>query len=100
MAPIEHAESLLDEVITFDDDRCFRRLAPITDFRKDRDEARILFLCSREMNDQATNASHQELEQQQEYVMKVKFQYITVFIPAAIAFVTACPIKLSDFGAD
>ena len=45
---LEDADCILDAVVEFPDlNAAFERIRPITNFRKDDDEARILYLCRR-----------------------------------------------------
>ena len=73
------ADRLLENPVSFPDGQCFERLRPITDFRKDPNEARILYLCRRTRNatstfDDTNNANgHSE---EDDFVMKVKVQYV------------------------
>lgn len=45
---LEDADRLLDPIVDFPEvDSAFERIRPITDFRKDDNEARILYICRR-----------------------------------------------------
>lgn len=45
---LEDADRILDPVVEFPEiNAVFERVRPITDFRKDDEEARVLFLCRR-----------------------------------------------------
>ena len=67
---------LLDKTIYFPDGIKFERTRPITDLRKDYDEARIVYLCrdlTASSNDTANTVVHGD---QEDYIMKIKFQYV------------------------
>ena len=44
---VEDADRLLETIVEFDNGLLFERIRPITDFRKDDTEARILYICRR-----------------------------------------------------
>ena len=73
---IEDADRLLESIINFPDiNAVFERVRPLTDFRKDDDEARILYICRRtktdglELKGESREDSKDEL-----YVLKCKVQ--------------------------
>ena len=66
--PSCNPDDFLDEIVDFPDGSRFERLKPITDFRKDPGEARILYMCKR--IDPEEKSSSEEL-----LVMKVKAQW-------------------------
>lgn len=73
---VEYADSLIDPVVHFPDiDASFERIKPITDFRRDESEARILYICKRVQPDaqdsgySSPNAASNDL-----YILKCKIQ--------------------------
>lgn len=64
-------ESFLDRIVEIDGTR-FERLRPITDYRRDPGEARILYLCRRAVIDTANGYGNDDGD----LVMKVKVQYV------------------------
>ena len=44
---VEDADRLLEPIVEFENGLLFERIRPITDFRKDDTEARILYICRR-----------------------------------------------------
>lgn len=69
-------EDLLEHVIEFADNASFERLRPITELRKDRDEARRLYFCRKYVPHRAEEHLHIAAEPEEEFVMKVKFQCV------------------------
>lgn len=70
---IADAERLLDSVVEFPEiESAFERIRPITDFRKDDNEARILYLCRRVQVD----ATKETIEDKSRnlYILKCKIQ--------------------------
>ena len=79
---LEDADRLLDPIIEFPEiNTAFERLRPITDFRKDDTEARVLYICRRRrlkqdvVDDARRNGDEDEL-----YVLKCKVQCVLVFL--------------------
>lgn len=69
----EDADRLLDPIVEFPEiDFAFERIRPITDFRKDDSEARILYLCRRLPLDKKTD--NVEGKKDDLYVLKCKIQ--------------------------
>ena len=73
---IEDADRLLEPVVDLPDvDAVFERVRPITDFRKDDNEARILYICRR--IDAKGGLSNGEVPQDKKddlYILKCKVQ--------------------------
>lgn len=61
-----NADALLEKIVTFEDGSRYERLKPMTNFRKDDGEARIVYQCRRVLDE-----SQQVYEA---FVMKVKVQ--------------------------
>ena len=68
-ASVPDPDAFLDRIIDIDGD-CFERLQPITDYRRDPGEARILYLCQ----DVASGGHSSARGHEAQYVMKVKVQ--------------------------
>ena len=58
----------LDRTVDFPDGTCFEKMSPVTDFRKDPGEARILYTCRLSSPDAQTRKS-------ETFIMKVKAQW-------------------------
>lgn len=81
---IEDADTLLDRIVTFPEiNASFERLKPITDFRKDDAEARILYICRRVKSGEQnpTTAATNGEDKEDLYVLKCKVQFVPQFIP-------------------
>lgn len=63
-------EDFLDKAVAFQDGSIFERTRPITDFRKDPGEARILYICRRTSTGSTGGANKDH-----EFVMKIKAQW-------------------------
>ena len=71
---IEDADRILDVVVHFPEiNASFERLRPITNFRKDDSEARILYLCRRTTSNDS-NADSGEKDGNDIFVLKCKVQ--------------------------
>lgn len=69
----EAADGLLDPIVDLPEvGALFERIRPLTDFRKDDNEARILYVCRR-INAEGTAVNGAEKEEL--YVLKCKIQY-------------------------
>lgn len=64
----DDADALLEKVVTFKDGSRYERLKPMTNFRKDEGEARIVYRCRR--------VSYDSQQVEETFVMKVKVQYV------------------------
>jgi len=64
-------DSFLAQVIHFDDGTSYERLRPITDYRRDPGEARILYICRKV---ESVRNVPLPSSQDAEYVMKIKVQ--------------------------
>lgn len=75
---LDDADLLLDPIIEFPEiNAAFERVRPITDFRKDDAEARVLYICRRITPDgQATNGDSGQPDREKLYVLKCKVQYV------------------------
>ena len=75
---VDDADRLLDRVVHFPQIGAkFERIRPITDFRKDDAEARILYICRRVDPDlEIVNGSVQHDSPDELYVLKCKIQYV------------------------
>lgn len=68
----EDADRIIPRILEFPDIQAkFERLKPITDFRKDEGEARILYLCRR-LPEQ--DSVHEDAEKTELVVLKCKVQ--------------------------
>lgn len=72
---LEDADRLLDPIVDFPAiGAAFERVRPITDFRKDDAEARVLYICRRiQSESSATNGDSQD----NLYVLKCKIQCVS-----------------------
>lgn len=88
-------DALLDKIVDFPDHTRYERLKPITDFRRDPGEARILYTCRRvgEYESNAPSFSPPDHGNEDEFVMKVKVQYAGCSIPFKVRRLT----KNSEF---
>lgn len=69
----EDADRLLDAVVEFPEiNSSFERVRPITDFRKDDNEARILYICRR-LQPEGQNGSSDD-KYKNLYILKCKVQ--------------------------
>lgn len=69
----EDADRLLDPIVDFPEiNSAFERIRPITDFRKDDNEARILYLCRRIQSDGKNG--HSDGKKEDLYILKCKIQ--------------------------
>jgi len=69
-------ETLLENPLVIDGSH-FELIRPITDFRRDPNEARILYICRKVSNAATCDATHREEgSQDDEYVVKIKVQYV------------------------
>jgi len=75
----EVAETLLENPIAFPDGSIFERIRPIIDFRRDPNEARILYLCRRLSNRSAVS---DENSGEEECIVKIKVQYVIAALRA------------------
>ena len=75
---LEDADRLLDAVVEFPDiNASFERIRPITNFRKDDHEARILYLCRRvDLGGQEVNGTVQGTKDENLFVLKCKVQCV------------------------
>lgn len=75
---LEDADRILDAVVEFPDiNAAFQRIRPITNFRKDDDEARILYLCRRvNPGNQDVNGNVQGIKNGDLFVLKCKVQCV------------------------
>lgn len=72
---VEDADRLLEPIVEFDNGLLFERVKPITDFRKDDTEARILYLCRRlDSNTPSLNGNAQAETNNELFVLKCKVQ--------------------------
>lgn len=65
-------DAFLDQVVEFPDGTQFERIHPITDYRRDPGEARILYICKRAQ----ANPGSATGDTGREFVMKIKVQYV------------------------
>ena len=79
---VEDADRLLESVVHFPRiNATFERGRPITDFRKDDAEARVLYICRRiQPADQETNGDVPKHSTDDLYVLKCKVQYVLAFV--------------------
>jgi len=74
---IPNPETFLDSIVSFPDGSTYERLRPITDYRRDPGEARILFICKRKcIHDSRSGIATSEDDR--ELIMKIKVQYVTL----------------------
>ena len=79
MDGIRQPDTFLDQVISFENGISYERLWPLSDYRRDPGEARILYICkrSRVISCDGTGTSSQQPSdsgEDEEFVMKVKIQ--------------------------
>ena len=75
-------DNFLDQVVSFEDGTSYERLRPLSDYRRDPGEARILYICKRStiVSCNGTDALTQQPthgDGDQEFVMKIKIQYVS-----------------------
>lgn len=77
--PADPVDAMLNKVIHFPDGLSFERRAAMTDLRRDSEEARILYSCRRGLPppDSIANGTAEHPTTQDEYVMKIKIQYVS-----------------------
>lgn len=73
MPSIPNPEMFLDRIVSFPNGSTYERLRPITDYRRDPGEARILFTC-RQQSDHGSGSSMTNADDDRELIMKVKIQ--------------------------
>ena len=80
MDAIRQPDDFLDQVVSFEDGIAYERLRPLSDYRRDPGEARILYICkrSRVISCDGTGTLSQQPvssgEDDEEFVMKIKIQ--------------------------
>lgn len=74
-------DEFLDTVIHFDDGTSYERLQPITDYRRDPGEARILYICRKVSRGRDGAGVAPQTSEGEEFVMKVKVQSVPSFTP-------------------
>lgn len=76
---VEDADQLLDPVVDFPEiGAAFERVRPITDFRKDDAEARVLYICRR-IQPEGQSGGPQDGKDEL-FVLKCKVQYVTLVL--------------------
>lgn len=75
---VEDADRLLDTTVVFPEiNAAFQRLQPITNFRKDDSEARILYICRRvALGDAVADDGVDQGSEGDLYILKCKVQYV------------------------
>jgi hypothetical protein len=72
---VDDADRLLEPIVEFENGLLFERIRPITDFRKDDTEARILYICRRLDPDTQTGGGLGQADNKDDlFILKCKVQ--------------------------